>query len=171
MVRLEWADIEAFDNMETPPLALEDLQRLDPNSQLHLQPFVRLLDLRYPVDNLLLSIREQNDDDQGEASNTLAESPEHTSVKSIRSVKREAVFLVVHRIDFSVFFKRIEAPAFAVLHAFENGASIAEALELGFSSSGISEEQYTAQVQAWFADWAQWGWFSRPNHEGLARDG
>jgi hypothetical protein len=162
MVRLEWADIEAFDNMETPTLSMDDLQRLEPTSQLRLQPFVRLLDFNYPVDNLLLSIREQNEQDQGEASNTLAESPQRAVLKSVRNVKREPVYLAVHRVDFSVFFKRLDAPQFAVLQSFEGAASIAEALEIGFVKSEIPEEQFTTQVQTWFADWAQWGWFARP---------
>jgi hypothetical protein len=163
MVRLEWADIEAFDNLEMPPLSIEDLRGLDPNSQLPLQPFVRLLDLAYPVDNLLLSIREQNDDDQGESSNTLAENRERASPKGIKNVKAEQVYLAVHRIDFSVYFKRLDASAFAVLQAFERRASIAEAIETGFESAGVAKEQYAAQVQTWFSEWAQWGWFSRPD--------
>ena len=54
MVRLEWAEIEAFDEAAKPTLTEPDLPDLGPDPQFELQPYVRLLDLRYPVDDLLI---------------------------------------------------------------------------------------------------------------------
>src|SRR5580698_4303267 len=49
MVRLEWADIEAFDGAREEALKPEDLAELDfSRLRLRLQPYVRLLDLKYP---------------------------------------------------------------------------------------------------------------------------
>ena len=83
-------------------------------------------------------------------------------LKGIRNVKPEQVYLAVHRIDFSVYFKRLDTPTFAVLQSFERDATITEALEAGFKQAGTTEDEYAAQVQTWFAEWAQWGWFARP---------
>ena len=54
MVRLEWAEIEAFDEAAKPKLTEADLAALGDDPQLELQPYLRLLELRYPVDELLL---------------------------------------------------------------------------------------------------------------------
>ncbi len=54
MVRLEWADIEGFDEAAKPKLSEADLAALGPDPQFELQPHIRLLDLQYPVDEILL---------------------------------------------------------------------------------------------------------------------
>jgi len=55
MVRLEWADIEVFDGRAQPALRTEDLGEIArAKLKLGIQPSVQLLDLRYPVDDLLL---------------------------------------------------------------------------------------------------------------------
>src|SRR6478672_12155638 len=53
MVRLEWADIEAFDAAEYPVLSQTELASLGEDPVFHLQPYLQLLDLAYPVDELL----------------------------------------------------------------------------------------------------------------------
>src|SRR5271167_3021375 len=57
MVRLEWAEIEAFDEAAKPRLTEADLPGLGPDPKFELQPYVRLLDLSYPVDDLLIRVR------------------------------------------------------------------------------------------------------------------
>src|ERR1051326_3495406 len=86
MVRLEWADIEAFDAAEYPRLMQEELQTLGADPVFHLQPNLFLLDLAYPVDELLLAIRKDDEDTEPDtdiASNVVimehARSEEHTS--------------------------------------------------------------------------------------------
>jgi len=52
------ADIEAFDGLANPPLRSEDLREVDAtNLQLGIQPYVQLLELHYPVDDLLLEVK------------------------------------------------------------------------------------------------------------------
>src|SRR5260370_37865934 len=68
MVRLEWADIEAFDGAEFPKLTETDLRNLGEDPIFHLQPYLLLLDLAYPVDNLLLSIRKNEEPESAIAS-------------------------------------------------------------------------------------------------------
>jgi hypothetical protein len=57
MVRLEWADIEAFDGKQEPPVQADDLRGAATKLRLGLQPYIRLLELRYPVDDLLLEVK------------------------------------------------------------------------------------------------------------------
>src|SRR5215813_6781834 len=45
MARLEWADIDVFDSAELPAMDAKDLTTLGENPVLHLQPYLRLLDL------------------------------------------------------------------------------------------------------------------------------
>ncbi len=59
MVRLEWAEIETFDEAAKPKLSESDVAMLGPDPRFHLQPYIRLVELRYPVDEILLKIRRQ----------------------------------------------------------------------------------------------------------------
>ena len=52
MVRLEWAHIEAFDGGVEKALGPEDLVELGPGFSAGVQPHIRLLALRFPVDEL-----------------------------------------------------------------------------------------------------------------------
>src|SRR3984957_5702619 len=62
MARLEWADIEAFDGKRELSLKPDDLAGANPAKlRLRLQPYVSLLALRYPVDDLLLEVRKDSD--------------------------------------------------------------------------------------------------------------
>jgi Putative DNA-binding domain len=71
MVRLEWAEIQAFDGGAEPALRPEDLSGISvPGLRLRVQPYVQLLEFHYPVDDLGIEVRE---DDEGAdfASNAL----------------------------------------------------------------------------------------------------
>ena len=57
MVRLEWADIDAFDGTQLPQLTAKDAAKLGGGAVFRLQPHLHLLDLAYPVDALLLRLR------------------------------------------------------------------------------------------------------------------
>lgn len=164
MVRLEWADTECFDAEEQPALALADIARLGSDPVLHLQPHVQLLDLQYPVDKLLLEIREEQDDDSDEASNTFSERRSRSRVKRVRSSKPKPIFVVVHRVDYLVYFKRVTPEAFRVLTAFRSGKTLSEAIDAALNPSTLPEPNIMELVQGWFRDWAEWKWFSGRQH-------
>src|ERR1051326_5685548 len=85
MARLEWADIEAFDAAEYPRLTQEQFQGLGEDPVFDLQPNLILLDLAYPVDELLLAIRK--DDEDAETQTDIASNVvvmEHTESKPAR---------------------------------------------------------------------------------------
>jgi hypothetical protein len=162
MVRLEWADIEAFDGAGEPVLRLEDLQGAAASKlRLWVQPHVRLLELRYPVDKLVLQVK--NDEDAvGFASNAMAQHRKRLKVRAVAALKPKKIFLVVHRIDFSVYFRRIEREEYALLTALREGKSIERAILMGFQGSPIPELNRGRYVRHCFQTWATLGWFCHP---------
>ena len=161
MVRLEWADTESFDAFEEPALTLDDISRLGEDPKLQLQPHVLLLDLHFPVDHLLLQIRDEEENDSDEASNTFSEQRGRSRLKSVRKSKPKPTYVVVHRVDYLVYFKRVTPEAFRVLQAIRNGKSLSEAIDVAFNPSTLPERKITELVQNWFRDWAEWKWFAR----------
>jgi hypothetical protein len=162
MARLEWADIEAFDGAAEPALRLEGLVGVSlSNLKLQVQPYVQLLDLHYPVDDLVLQVK--NDDDAADfASNAVTERRKRTTVQAVSALLPKQIFLVVHRIDFSVYFRRIAREEYAILSALRAGKSIASAIELAFSGSSIPEFNRAGYVKHSFETWAALGWFCQP---------
>jgi hypothetical protein len=165
MVRLERADIEAFDGEAESPLCPEDLDGISvPSLRLRVQPYVQLLELHYPVDDLALEIR-AGDEGANVASNALTEKRKSVKVRGVAAFEPEQIFLVVHRIDFSVFFRRIEREAYALLSALRGGKTIERALEMAFSRSWIPEFDRGAYTRNCFRTWATLGWFCRPTEK------
>jgi Putative DNA-binding domain len=162
MVRLEWADIEAFDGQAKPALRPEDLREIDvPNLKLGLQPYVRLLELHYPVDDLLLDVK-HGEETADFASNAVQERRKRSKVRAVAKLEPAQIFLAVHRLDFSVYFRRIEPEEFALLSALRSGKTIESAIELAFQKSAVPVAERAAFVQHSFQTWATLGWFCRP---------
>ena len=163
MARLEWADIEAYDAAEFPRLTADDLAALNENSTLRLQPYVFLLDLAYPVDDLLLRIRENEEQEKDIASNVVLESAPPPRARRLRPPKPAKVFLAVHRQDLCVYFKRLQPEAFALLLAIQQGKTLAEAIAASVDFSHRKPEHVTGQLHGWFANWSSLGWFGKPS--------
>ncbi len=161
MVRLEWADIEAFDGQAEPPLLTEDISGSGgPDLHLRLQPYLRLLALRYPVDDLLLDVKREEDTDF--ASNAFSERRKRKRVQATARLKPSPVFLAVHRLDYSVYFRRLEREEFGLLSAIHKGKTLNQAIASAFRGSKLPSEERPANVQEWFRAWAAMGWFCRP---------
>jgi len=161
MVHLEWAEIEAFDGEAKPPLRSEDLRDADAaNLQLAIQPYVQLLDLHYPVDDLLLDVK-HGDDIPDRASNAVHERRKHSRVRAVAKLEPAQIFLAVHRLDYSVYFRRIEPEEFALLNALQSGKTVERAIELVFRKSSVPAADRAAFVQHSFQTWATLGWFCR----------
>lgn len=162
IVRLEWADIEAFDGTAEPALRPEDLSSgAGARMKLTLQPYVRLLSLRYPVDDLLLEVRKE-DDDTDFASNAFAERKKRKRVRAVAKLKPGQIFLAVHRIDYSVYFRRLEQEEFSILTSLSQGKTLSAAVASAFRKSTVAPEERPVKVQTWFQTWATLGWFCRP---------
>jgi hypothetical protein len=159
MARLEWAEIESFDGAAKPKLTEADLPALGPDPQFGLQPHLRLLDLRYPVDQMLLGIRrEQRELDI--VSNAVTDRPPRRRGPKRSLPRREKVFLAIHRADNSVYFKRLDVEAFAILADLRDGKRLSEAVER-VDWRETSGEQAAERIQAWFALWSSLGWFCK----------
>jgi hypothetical protein len=162
IARLEWADIEAFDGKAEPALRPEDLPaEAGAKLKLKLQPYVRLLDFQYPVDDLLLEVRKEYEDTDF-ASNAFQERHKRKRVQAVASLKPAEIFLAVHRIDDSVYFRRIAREEFAILSALRDGKALGRAIESAFRKSWVPVPERAGMVQAWFQNWAALGWFCSP---------
>jgi Putative DNA-binding domain len=163
IARLEWADIEAFDGKAEPPLQPEGLGGvLGGNLKLRLQPHISLLDLKYPVDDLLLEVRKENEDTDF-ASNAFQEGHKRKRVQAVAKLKPAEIFLAVHRVDDSVYFRRIEREEFLILRALRDRKPLGKVIESAFRKSRIPEGERPGRVQQWFQNWATLGWFCTPS--------
>ena len=87
MARLEWADIDAFDGLADDGLRLEDLAGANAaRLRLRLQPYIHLLDLRYPVDDLLIEVR-KGAEELNVSSNAFSERQKRKRVKQVAALK------------------------------------------------------------------------------------
>lgn len=159
MVRLEWAEINAFDGKRETPLSAADLAEANPAKlRLRLQPYVHLLDLRYPVDNLLLEVR-KDAEDVSVASNAFSERHKTKRVKAFASMKPSPIFLAVHRLGEEVYFRRLERDEFAILSFLRDGKSLNAAIEAGLRASPAPVSERPLLIQKWFQTWSTLGWF------------
>jgi hypothetical protein len=160
VVRLEWAYIEAFDNAAERALTLADLSQLDGESRLSLQPHLRLLHLLHSVDDFVIDVHRRQAS-QSVASNAVTGTKRSRSRRVPASVKRGDIFLGVHRYENAVYYKHLDREEYQLLRALEVGSTLGEALDQAFASSTLSEDERPGRVQAWFANWAELGWFCR----------
>jgi len=162
MVRLEWADIEAFDAAQRPTITQQELASLGEDPVFHLQPNLQLLDLAYPVDELLLKVRETEEPENDISSNVVVmESSEAKPERQFPLPQAKKVFLVVHRQENLVYFKRLKPEAFALLRALQQSQPLSQAIESSVNWSGKKLERVMEQLHDWFANWAELGWFCR----------
>ena len=160
MVRLEWADIEAFDAAEYPILSQAELAGLGEDPVFHLQPYLQLLDLAYPVDQLLLKLRETEEPETDISSNVvMMDHSDSAPRKRLPLPKIKKVFLAVHRQENIVYFKRLKPEGFALLRAIQEGQPLSQAIETSVNWSGKKLERVMEQLHDWFANWSQLGWF------------
>jgi hypothetical protein len=161
MARLEWADIEAFDGKRELSLKPDDLAGANPAKlRLRLQPYVSLLALRYPVDDLLLEVRKDSDD-LDVASNTFSERHKRKRVSAVAKLKPSPIFLAVHRLDEDVYFRRLDREEFAILSLLHAGKALNSAIESALRTSPIAAADRAAHVEKWFHTWSALGWFCR----------
>jgi Putative DNA-binding domain len=153
MLRLEWAHIEAFDNAERKPLCPEDLLELGPELTIGLQPHIRLLELQYPVDELRIKVS-QHSEEHARASNAVTAPSKRHIIRRYARLKPQRIYVAVHRVEFTVYYRRLETGEFGLLRAIGEGRAIGEALESQTDLDPIS-------AQSWFGNWATLGWLCR----------
>ena len=165
VARIEWAFVEAFDNAEYTPLTLEQIATLDGESQLAVQPHVRLMALNYPADEVVMALHDGEKRQASEAG-VKHEGSEDEPVRLPR-LRRRAVWVAAHRVDFCVYYRRMEREEFVTLEAIRARQPLGSALEAAFSMSRIPETRRAGRVRAWFTTWAELGWICAPDLESL----
>ena len=149
IVKLGWAEVEAFDGESRPKVNVEDLAKLGEDPTLSLQPYIRLLELEYPVHSFVLRIRERTRN---------SDTIRRTSARFLPQPRK--TYIAVHRLDNSVYFKELDREAFAMLSAFQEGTTVSHAIEAADWSS-YSEDEVGIKIRDYFANWASLGWFCK----------
>lgn len=165
VARIEWAFVEAFDAAERAPLTLDQIATLDAGSRLALQPHLQLIPLDYPADDLVLGLHKDEKRQTTEAS--IPDDELDTPPAKLPKLRRRATWLAAHRVDFAVYYLRLQREEFLTLTAIRRGLPLAEALEAGFVDSTLSLAQRPKRIGAWFARWAELGWICAPELEPL----
>ncbi len=163
VARIEWAFVEAFDNAERAPLTLDQIATLDGNSRLALQPHLRLISLDYPADDLVLRLHSQEKRQTSEAGIEHDDGAEPPA--KLPRLRRRPIWLAAHRLDLSVYYKRLQREEFLTLAAIREGKPFFESLATGFAESRIPERRRAALVQQWFTNWAGLSWICAPDLE------
>jgi hypothetical protein len=158
MVRLEWAEIETFDGASEPPLTAAALANVNPAKlRLRLQPYIRLLDLHFPVDDLLLAVK--HDAPADIASNAMEERQKRKKVSAVARLKPAPVYLAIHRLENTVYFRRLQKEEFTLLQLLRKGRTLERAIVSAFRASKIPRQERAAHVSSWFQNWSSLGWF------------
>jgi hypothetical protein len=160
VARLEWAYVEAFDSASRPPLSAAEFASLLPDSVLSLQPHLQLLDLRYPIDEVVLAVR-QSTPENDIVSNAVAQERKPSRQVHLPRVGRSSpTFLAVHRFENSVYYRRIDREAFLLLSAIRDGNSIAKTIDKAFLESDLQPREQAVKTRNYFAHASELGWFA-----------
>ncbi|MBI3680080.1 MAG: hypothetical protein HY235_06750 [Acidobacteria bacterium] len=160
MVRLEWAHIVAFDGPQEKILGPEDLVELSPSLRAGLQPYISLLELNYPVDELRVTVKSAHEGSA--ATSHVATRKKQHAVRRVRLSKPERIFLAVHRLDSAVYYRRLKLEEFRLLQALRSGQSIAASIRAAFDAGSETAEDVPELLKTWFSTWARFGWLSAP---------
>jgi hypothetical protein len=155
IARFEWAQTVAFDGEMRPVLTPDDLADAPPAKlKLALQPYLSLIDAQWPVDDYVLAVKKR-DALRSEASNAIDRAPSAASRKKVSKPRRERCFIVVHRYNERLYYKRVEAAGFKMLTAIAAGRTLPQAV------SAAGPRVKAEQVREWFSTWMELGWFCR----------
>jgi hypothetical protein len=165
VARIEWAFIEAFDLADREPLTLDQIATLDAASRLALQPHLRLIALDYAADDLVLALHDREKRQTSEAG--VKEEVVPGAPTKLPNLRRKPTWVAAHRVENSVYYKRLAREEFQTLSAIRRGLTFAEALEAGFAHSRARDAHRADLVRDMFANWAELGWVCAPDIEEL----
>jgi hypothetical protein len=167
VARMEWAFVEAFDSAERESLTVEQIAILDGDSRLALQPHLQLIALSFPVDDLVLELHQRQKRQTSEAGVKREDEEEHPV--ELPRLRLRPTWLAAHRVELSVYYRRLEREEFQMLSALRRGEPLARAIELGFVDSRIPAKRQARKVHQWFGTWAELGWICAPELESLIK--
>ena len=159
-VKLEYAIDDVFCAGNCEPISLNDLQSDPSELRLSLKPALKLLQLDHQVHKLIEAARLARRKGRGDASNVLTQEDSSESKAlaeqevDIESLKANT-FLVVHRLELSVYFKEQSETEFRILEALNSGETLESALE-----KTLPHEEGFDLGKA-FQDWVSLGWLCK----------
>lgn len=160
VARVEWAFIEAFDNAEVQPLTLNQIAALDADSPLALQPHVRLLALGCAADELSIALHQREKSQASEAG--VRHAAAQSLPSSLQRLRRRSIWVAAHRVDLSVYYRRLAPEEYRTLAAIRASQPLGVALEAGFQGSRMAQSRRASAIRNWFAAWAELGWLCAP---------
>ena len=163
MARLEWAHIEAYDAAELPVPTAQQMAAVNLDTQLLLQPYVRILELAYPVDDLLIQVRHESGSSDASSNNASSER-KNAPVHRVATMEPSHLYLAVHRQQFVVYYKRLQREEFLMLQAILDELSLEVVMERAFDTSTITETDRGPYLQQTFQTWATLGWLCQPDN-------
>lgn len=150
----DWAKMSVFEAKSIKPLGLLDVQSDNFENQiLYLQPYVSLLSLSYPVNEVSKSefVREDSS-----ASNVLLEKEEAEIQEFEISLDKKETYLAIYRLNSKIYTRILSPEQFQILKKFESGISLEE-LE-----NHVTEEALSI-IQQSFTEWMALNWLSLEN--------
>jgi len=158
MVRVEWARVTAFDDPNLPPIDPQKVARRPADRlRFKLQPYLVLLELDHPIDELLRKLR-RTQIETSSASNAASGPRAYRKTRVFAKPSREPIHLAVHRKEYSVYYKRLEPEAYKLLLALRSGATLDAACGEAFAKSADLPHVSAEKIREWFAQWTQFGW-------------
>jgi hypothetical protein len=160
VARVEWAYVQAFDGAELPVLSPEQIAGITAESTIGLQPHLQLLELQYPVDDLVIAVHKGRV--HSEAASQAIHEVKRQKRREVPTMRRRKTYLAVHRWDLQVYYRHLGegnsgAAEYAVLQALRVGSTLGSALEQGLSALPPNADA-GAIVAEWFHHWAELGW-------------
>jgi hypothetical protein len=153
---LEWAFVEAFDNAELTPLSAQEVAGLGGESRIRLQPHLRLVELQYPADTLVLNVNQRQGRQASEAGRS--EASGEVEPMKLDGMSARPTWVAVHRVEYNVYFRRLQKEEFGILRALESGLTLGEAIATGLSGTRIGQKKLPETLREWFGNWAELGW-------------
>jgi hypothetical protein len=117
--------------------------------------------LRYAVDDLLIEVHD-HEGNGGASSNAALQRQLRRRIRYYEQPEPVQIYLAVHRIDDSVYYKRLQPESYRMLKALSKHESLEAAIGIAFEKSSMREEERPMAVQQWFGNWAELGWFYKP---------
>jgi len=149
---VEWAEINAMDAAAYTPLSIGKDSAIDAqNCVLKLQPHVSVLKLNYAIDDFLIEFRK----DMTLQLVSNAHAARATGCVNRARPKAQKNFLVVHRSENTVYFKRVKKEEYFALLPFVEGATIEQACENAYKYVASAERDKLPQkLQKSFSEWS-----------------
>jgi len=159
MFAVEWAHVEAWDAADHKVLGPEDLIELGPSLGMTLQPHVRLLELNYPVDDVRIRANQMTEEHEV-ASNAPSKLKKRRRI-SVARLKRERIWVAVHRHEFSIYYRRLAREEYQLLQSIRASKTIGDAMTRFYKKSTMPIDDLEPLIGNWFALWSELGWLSK----------